>query len=82
MPTDDSPQRQLLQIDDWQDSVTVEAGGSRAPDDRATSPAGDDVAFLFTDDGDPGDWYYLRVEQVDGHFAWSSPWWVGGEPPR
>ena len=22
------------------------------------------------------------VEQVDGHLAWSSPWWVGGEPPR
>jgi len=76
MPTDDSLQRQLLQIDEWQDSVTVEAGGSRAPDNGA------DVAFVFTDEGDPGDWYYVRVEQVDGHLAWSSPWWVGGEPPR
>ena len=76
MPTDDSLQRQLLQIDEWQDSVTVEAGGSRAPDNGA------DVAFVFTDEGDPGDWYFVRVEQVDGHLAWSSPWWVGGEQPR
>ena len=43
----------------------------------------DDVEFSFTDrGGDPGDWYYVRVEQLDGHLAWSSPWWVGGEPPR
>ena len=27
-----------------------------------------------------GDYYYLRVNQLDGARAWSSPWWVGGEP--
>ncbi len=42
----------------------------------------DDVTFRFTDFGHQEDWYYLRVEQVDGHLAWSSPWWVGGEKPR
>lgn len=24
-----------------------------------------------------GDWYYVRVRQQNGHFAWSSPVWVG-----
>jgi len=28
------------------------------------------------------DYYYLRVTQLDGSRAWSSPWWVGGDPPR
>ena len=42
----------------------------------------DDVTFRFTDFGQEEDWYYLRVEQIDGHLAWSSPWWVGGEKPR
>ncbi len=23
-----------------------------------------------------GDWYYLRVKQNDGHYAWSSPIWI------
>jgi hypothetical protein len=40
-----------------------------------------DQEFEYVDLGDrtPGDYYYLRVEQVDGAAAWSSPWWVG--PP-
>ena len=29
-----------------------------------------------------GDYYYLRVTQLDGRMAWSSPWWVGGIPVR
>ncbi len=41
-----------------------------------------DFEFQFTDRGRPGDWYYVRVEQTDGHLAWTSPWWVGGERPR
>jgi hypothetical protein len=27
----------------------------------------------------PGDYFYIRVTQIDGELAWSSPWWVGGE---
>jgi hypothetical protein len=42
----------------------------------------DDVSFRFFDRGEAANWYYLRVEQIDGHLAWSSPWWVGGERPR
>ena len=30
----------------------------------------------------PGDYYYVRVRQIDGANAWSSPIWVGGEPRR
>jgi len=30
-------------------------------------------------DPDGGDYYYLRVNQLDGARAWSSPWWVGGK---
>ena len=30
----------------------------------------------------PGDYYYVRVRQLDGAMAWGSPFWVGGEPPR
>jgi hypothetical protein len=42
-----------------------------------------DQEFHYTDLGDTsaGDYYYLRVRQVDGSMAWSSPWWVGGERP-
>jgi hypothetical protein len=42
-----------------------------------------DQEFEFTDLGPaaPGDYYYLRVTQIDGAQAWSSPWWVGGRSP-
>jgi hypothetical protein len=45
--------------------------------------AGLDQGFSYTDLSDPGqgDYYYLRVTQIDGELAWSSPWWVGGERP-
>ena len=47
--------------------------------------AGDglDQAFEFTDlgQGRVGDFYYLRVTQIDGERAWSSPWWIGGREP-
>jgi len=29
-----------------------------------------------------GDHYYVRVRQIDGAMAWSSPVWIGGEPSR
>ena len=29
-----------------------------------------------------GDYYYVRVRQLDGAMAWSSPVWIGGEPSR
>ena len=43
-----------------------------------------DYDFSYTDKEEPrdGDYYYVRVKQLDGDMAWSSPWWVGGIPPR
>ncbi|HTM48078.1 MAG TPA: DUF3604 domain-containing protein [Bryobacteraceae bacterium] len=40
-----------------------------------------DQVFEYTDHDNPqpGDYYYLRVTQVDGGMAWSSPMWVGGK---
>jgi len=42
-----------------------------------------DQAFEYADLGarEDGDYYYLRVTQIDGEQAWSSPWWVGGAVP-
>ena len=43
----------------------------------------DDVEFEFEETGTMhGDYYYVRVKQVDGATAWSSPFWVGGYPSR
>ena len=37
----------------------------------------------FVDRGQAGsDYYYVRVTQLNGAHAWSSPVWVGGEPTR
>lgn len=43
-----------------------------------------DQQVTFTDSDPPadGDFYYVRVTQLDGRMAWSSPWWVGGIPVR
>lgn len=43
-----------------------------------------DCDFEFVDQGAAahGDYYYLRIKQLDGAMAWSSPIWVGGEEPR
>ena len=41
-----------------------------------------ELEWIDLDAGTPaptGDYYYLRVNQLDGARAWSSPWWVGGE---
>ena len=66
------------------------------PDDRITlrrlirnGPR--DVSFSHTDEDNPrtddddprqGDYYYVRVRQVNDAMAWSSPIWVGGYPSR
>jgi len=43
-----------------------------------------DREFAFTDltDARDGDYYYVRVTQLDGAQAWSSPFWVGPAPAR
>lgn len=46
---------------------------------RLVSPGEYTARFRFEDHrSEPGsDWYYVRVSQTNGHFAWSSPIWVG-----
>ena len=39
--------------------------------------ADQDFRYLDLDNPQPGDYYYVRVRQVDGAMAWSSPFWVG-----
>ena len=43
-----------------------------------------DVEFSYTDSDEPqeGDYYYVRVRQVNDAMAWSSPVWVGGYSSR
>jgi hypothetical protein len=43
-----------------------------------------DQEFEFADLGPAaiGDSYYLRVTQIDGERAWSSPWWLSGWEPK
>jgi len=59
-----------LPVGDHTDRVTLQVVDPQAPLDQE---------FSYADLGDtqPGDYYYLRVTQLDGGRAWSSPWWVG-----
>ena len=43
-----------------------------------------DCDFEFVDKGASGhgDYYYIRVKQLNGAMAWSSPVWIGGEESR
>ncbi len=57
------------------DAVTVELIGGEMPME---------AELEFTDTGQlqPGDYYYVRADQLDGARAYSSAVWVGGEPRR
>ncbi len=41
-----------------------------------------DLDYSDTGKHRDGDYYYVRVSQLNGAQAWSSPIWVGGEAPR
>jgi hypothetical protein len=58
-------------VEEHVDRVTVQRVDVAAPLDR-------ELDWIDLDPGTPGDYYYLRVQQLDGGRAWSSPWWVGG----
>jgi hypothetical protein len=50
--------------------------------EMVTSPTIASVTFTWADAAFTGDsFYYLRVTQVDGQQAWSSPWWVARQAP-
>lgn len=44
------------------------------------APMTQDFEFVDTGELKQGDHYYVRVRQLDGALAWSSPFWIGGEP--
>ena len=57
------------------DAVTLELIGSNQPMEA-------EIDFADTGEMQRGDYYYVRVDQLDGARAYSSPVWVGGEPRR
>lgn len=72
--SDGFTKRDLSDSDD-RDSVVVESVGGEMPMESR-------VEFADTGDMRHGDYYYVRVDQLDGARAYSSPVWVGGEPRR
>jgi hypothetical protein len=64
-----------LPVGPFIDSITVQLINREAPMDGQFD-------YADADNPQPGDYYYLRVTQLDGARAWSSPIWVGGESPR
>jgi hypothetical protein len=65
---------QTLAIPGYQDTVTLR---------RVISDGPMDVSFDLDDSGHKrGDYYYVRIRQVDDSLAWTSPIWVGGFPSR
>jgi hypothetical protein len=47
---------------------------------RIDGPLDQQFEFADTSGTAAGDYYYVRVTQIDGGRAWSSPFWVGGKP--
>jgi hypothetical protein len=69
---DGQVERKEFQVLEHTDALSVQiipAGGSL------------DQEFEYTDQDEPkaGDYYYVRVRQVDGAMAWSSPVWAGSK---
>ena len=64
-----------LPVGPFVDSITVQLLNRNAPMDGQ-------LDYADADNPVPGDYYYLRVTQLDGARAWSSPIWVGGESPK
>ena len=57
------------------DGITIQMVDESGPMDQV-------LEFADLEEPLPGDYYYVRVRQIDGANAWSSPIWVGGEPRR
>ncbi len=57
------------------DAVTLELIGGEMPMEA-------EIEYSDTGEMRHGDYYYVRVDQLDGARAYSSPVWVGGEPRR
>jgi hypothetical protein len=62
-------------VDEHVDSVFIQLIDPNAPRDG-------EISLVDRANPRPGDYYYVRVTQLNGAHAWSSPIWVGGEPAR
>jgi len=63
-----------FKVDRYTDTITVRFVDPTVAYDREFEYV-DDQMMLH------GDYYYVRVKQLNGDMAWSSPIWVGGVPP-
>lgn len=64
-----------LPVDRYRDTISAQFVKPDAPMDG-------ELDYQDRSNPQPGDYYYLKVTQLDGARAWSSPIWVGGESPR
>ena len=62
-----------LPVGRHRDTITMQLINSDGPMDQ-------ELTFVDNDNKLDGDYYYVRVKQLNGAWAWSSPIWVGGEP--
>jgi hypothetical protein len=66
--------RREFQVDRYTDSITLRFVNPDGAMERT-------FEFMDLEPVRQGDHYYVRVQQLDGATAWSSPIWVGGVPP-
>jgi hypothetical protein len=66
--------RREFEVDRYTDSITMRFVDPTVATER-------DFSWRDFEPVRQGDYYYVRVIQLDGHSAWSSPLWVGGVPP-
>lgn len=67
---EDGRHEQTFQVDDHLDSIQLQVIDPNAAMDR-------ELTFTDLQGVAPGDYYYVRVTQLDGGMAFSSPFWVG-----
>ncbi len=78
-----------LRLSDFRDGALTKAFTTGSYTDHVSfelidpsAPFDQEISFYDLENPGHGDYYYVRVTQLDGALAWSSPWWVGGSPPR
>jgi hypothetical protein len=70
----DSRLERTFQVDQHTDRIELQVVDPGAAMDR-------EVHFTDLEGTAPGDYYYVRVTQLDGGLAFSSPFWVGSKDP-
>jgi hypothetical protein len=66
-----------LSADDIENPAILYSNAYKVKQHTAIPEAGFSTAIEFADDPQPGwNWYYLRISQLNGQYAWSSPIWV------